>query len=96
MSLCFGDIARQWLEVKNVNYPVPICILNGDAENARHETMGKETTAPKFGVEIAREESVAQKCRGAKCEKWKQWHNVAESAKMRDMNIWERQSMESC
>jgi len=29
------------------------------------------------GVEIARKESAAQKCKGGNCEKQKQWHNVA-------------------
>jgi len=53
------------------------------AENARHETTGKETTAPK-------------------CPKMQGWKlretetgTMLQGWKMRDMNIRERQSMES-
>jgi len=60
------------------------CALHRDAENARHETTGKETTAPKYpkmqGWKLRETETVAQCCRG-----WK----------MRDVNIRERQSIES-
>jgi len=56
----------------------------GDAANARHETKGKETTAPKYpkmqGWKQRETETVAQCCRG-----WK----------MRVVNIRERQSIES-
>jgi len=49
-----------------------------DAENARHETTGKETTAHKMqGWKIARNESAAQKCRVRNCGKRKQRHKVA-------------------
>jgi len=58
--------------------------IKGDAENARHETTGKETTAPICpkipGWKLRETETVAQCCRV-----WK----------MRDMNIQERQSIES-
>ena len=39
----------------------------GEAENARHETMGKETTATK----------ISQNAGGGNCEKRKQRHRVA-------------------
>ena len=84
------DIRNQafHFNTRTANFYHRLCIsfqaYLGDAENARHETTRKETTAPKYpnmhGWKLREMETVAQCCKG-----WK----------IRDMNIRERQSIET-